>query len=195
MMMRNRCRTGLAALMGLSMLAVAARAGEEKISPDELPSAVRKAVKKKFAEAKVRGASKEVEDGRTVYEVELTVEGHAVDVTLSARGKILEVEKEIPASRLPEAVREAVAAKYPGAKIQKAEAITRGEDGPVRYEVVIKGEVVLTARGKFVEADEDDEEHEKPSAKGKGKKKEDKDDDDDDEDEERKVKGKKREKD
>ena len=73
MTMRNRYLTGLAALLGLSMLAVAARAGEEKISAEKLPAAVKKAVKKKFPEAKIRGAAKEVEDGKTTYEVELKV--------------------------------------------------------------------------------------------------------------------------
>ena len=47
--------TGLAALLGLSMLAVAARADEEKISVEKLPAAVTKAVKKKFPKAKIHG--------------------------------------------------------------------------------------------------------------------------------------------
>ena len=36
------------------------------------------------------------------------------------------------------------------AKIEKAEEVTKGEDGPVRYEVAITTEVVLTANGKIV---------------------------------------------
>lgn len=181
-MMRNRGRMTLAALLGLSMLAVAARAGEEKISIEKLPSAVRKAVKKRFPEAEIRGAAKEVEDGKTTYEVELELDGRSVDVALNADGKILEIEKEIPAEKLPSAVRKKLAARYPGAKIEKAEEVTRGEDGPVRYEVAIKAEVVLTAKGKVVRATEDDEDDEKPAAKARKKK--DKEDEDDDEDEE-----------
>jgi hypothetical protein len=185
MMMRNRCRTGLAALLGLSLLAVAARAGEEKIPAGKLPSAVKKAVQKKFPDARIRGAAKEEEDGKTTYEVELTVKGRSVDVALDAEGKILEIEKEVPVSRLPAAVQKKLAAKYPGAKIEKAEEITRGEDGPVRYEVAIKAEVVLTAKGKIVRPTEDGEDDEKPSAKARKKeKKEDKDDDDDEDDDE-----------
>jgi hypothetical protein len=191
MTMRNRFRTGLAALTGLSVLAVTALAAEEKISPKKLPAAVRKAVKKKFPEAKYRGAAKEVADGKTTYEVELTVEGRAVDAIMSPEGKILEVEREVPVAKLPAAVKKALAAKYPDAKIEKAEMLTKGEDGPLHYEIVIKTEVVLTPKGKVVGATEEDEDDEKPSAKAKSKK--DKDDEDED-DEKSSAKAKKKEK-
>ena len=174
-----RHRTALVAFAGLSMLAVPALAGEEKLRRGDLPSAVRKAVDRKFPEAKFRGAAKEVEDGKTTYEVEMTIEGRAVDAILSPEGKILEVEREVPAAKLPAAVAKALAAKYPGAKIEKAETITKGEDGPVRYEVAIKGtEVVLTPEGRVVTPDAEDDE--KPSAKAGSKK--DKEDDEDDDD-------------
>jgi hypothetical protein len=186
---------GLAAFVGLSMLSVAARADEEKISVEDLPAAVTKAVKKKFPEAKIRGAAKEVEDGKTTFEVELTDEGHAVDVALNAKGKILEIEKEIPASKLPAAVKQRLAAKYPGAKIEKAEEITKGEAGKVRYEVALKAEVVFNAKGKVVRAGEEDEEEDedKPAAKAKKKEKEEDEDDDDDEDDDGKPAAKKKE--
>ena len=163
--------------MGLSVLAVAARADEEKISAEKLPSAVKKAIKKKFPEAKIRGAAKEVEDGKTTYEVELTVEGRAVDVALNAEGKILEIEREVPAAKLPESVKKRLAAKYPGARIEKAEELTKGESGPVRYEVLIKAEVLFNAKGKVVQAKEEAEEEDDDKPAAKAKKKEHKDDD------------------
>ena len=122
-------------------------------------------------------ASKEVEDGATTYEVELKVEGRSVDLALNAEGKILEIEKEVPVDELPKAVKKRLAARYPGAKIEKVEEITKGEDGPVHYEVAIKAEVVFTAKGKIVQAKEEDEDDEKPAAKAR-KKKEKEDDDD-----------------
>src|SRR5262245_125276 len=190
--MRNRFEICGAALLGLSVLAVPSRADEEKISAERLPAAVKKAVHKKFPEAKFRGAAKEVEDGKTTYEVLLTVEGRAVDVSLDAEGEILEIEKEIAAEKLPRAVRRRLAARYPGAKIEKAEELIEGEDGPVRYEVAIKAEVVFTAKGKVVvQAKEEDEEDEKPSAKAKDKKEDD--DDEDEDDEKSSAKAKKKE--
>jgi hypothetical protein len=186
MTMRKRFGMCGVALLGLLVTAVAARADEEKIPAEKLPSAVKKAVKKKFPEARIHGASKEVEDGETIYEVELKVEGRSVDMALSAEGRILEIEKEVPADKLPGAVKKRLAARYPGAKIEKAEEVTKGEDGPVRYEVLIKSEVVFTAKGKVVKPRGEDEDDEKPAAKAKKKeKKEDDDDDDDDEDDDR----------
>ena len=72
----------------------------------------------------------------------------------------------------------------------KAEEITKGEDGPVHYEVAIRAKVVFTAKGKIVKPRGGDEEDEKPAAKAKKKEKEERDEDDEDEDDDRKVKGK-----
>ncbi len=128
-MMRNRYRTGLAALMGLSVLAVAAVADEEKIAAEKLPAAVKKAVKKKFPEAKIHGAAKEVEDGKTTYEVELKVEGRSVDVALNAEGKILEIEKEIPVAKLPEAVKKRWRRSTPGPRSRRSRRSPRARTG------------------------------------------------------------------
>ena len=74
--------------------------------------------------------------------------------------------------------------------------MTKGEDGPVHYEVAITTEVVLTAKGKIVKAKEEDEDDEKPSAKGQEEEgEEDDEEDDDDEDESDEVKAKKGDKD
>jgi Putative beta-lactamase-inhibitor-like, PepSY-like len=175
--MRKRIMIGAVAVLGMSVLIVAAKADEEKVPIDKLPSAVLKAVKRKFPKAEIERATKEVEDGTTTYEIELEIKDRSVDVSLKADGTILEIEREVPIEELPKAVKKKLAAKYPNAKIEKAEEVTKGEDGPVRYEVAIRTEVVLTEKGKIVQAKEEDDE--KPSAKSK-KPKEDKDDDDDD---------------
>lgn len=75
-------------------------------------------------------------------------------------------------------VKKALAAKYPKAKIEKVEEVTKGESGPVRYEVAITTEVVLTAKGRIVNAKEEDDDG--PSANAKKSKKDDDDEDDDD---------------
>ena len=59
---------GLSVLIGRQ-----ARADEEKIAVDKLPAAVKKAIKNKFPKAEIEKASKEVEDGKTTYEVELEI--------------------------------------------------------------------------------------------------------------------------
>ncbi|WP_406697882.1 PepSY-like domain-containing protein [Singulisphaera sp. Ch08] len=161
--------TALSGLVGTLVLGAAAGADEENIPVDKLPAAVLKAAKAKFPKAKIEEAAKEVEDGVTTYEVSLKVEGHGIDLTLKPDGTIVEIEKEIAADTLPEAVKATLAAKYPNEKIKKAEEITQGENGPISYEVDLGSvEVVLDAKGKIVktENDDDDEKEAKP-AKGK----------------------------
>ena len=167
-----------------------ARADEEKVSVDKLPAAVKTALKRKFPKAEIEKATKEVEDGTTVYEVELEIKDRLVDVSLKADGTILEIEREVLADELPEAVRKKLAARYPKAKIEKAEEVTKGEDGPVRYEVAITTEVVLTAKGKIVQAEEEAEDEKKPTAQAKKSKKDKEDDEDEDDDDDKGKAGK-----
>lgn len=181
--MRNRVAIWFVTILSLSVLIVPARADEETIPIKKLPEAVLKAIKKKFPKAEIEKAAKEVEDGVTTYEVMLEVKDRAIDVALKADGTILEIEKEIPFDEAPKAVKKKLAAKYPGAKIGKIEEVTKGEHGPVHYEVAISQEVVLTAKGKIVKAKEAEEDDEKPSAKAKKDKNDEEDDEDDDDDE------------
>ncbi|SIO41638.1 Putative beta-lactamase-inhibitor-like, PepSY-like [Singulisphaera sp. GP187] len=162
--------TALSGLVGSLVLGAAAGADEESIPVDKLPAAVLKATKAKFPTAKIEEASKEVEDGVTTYEVELKVDGHAVDLALKADGTILEIEKEVAVEKLPEAVKATLAAKFPNVKIKKAEEITKGDTGAVSYEVIVGSkEVVLDAKGKIVKTEEDDDDDEKEATPAKSK--------------------------
>ena len=142
----------IATALGTLAMASVSLADEEKISVKELPKAVLKVVKEKFPKSEIKGAAKEEEDGKTTYEVMLSVKGRGVNVALKADGTVLEIEKEIDVDDLPKAVRETLSARYPKAKIAKAEAVTKGEGGPVSYEVAITTEVVLSAKGKIAGA-------------------------------------------
>jgi uncharacterized membrane protein YkoI len=183
-----------AALLGLSGLsATAALADEKKISVEDLPKVVLKAAKKAFPEAKIVGASKETDEGETIYEVEMKLDGKSIDVEIDDEGEIEVVEKEIEVEDLPRAVIKAAKTKFPGGKIEKVEEVT-DEDDVVVYELVIaaKGkstEVVFSPNGK-IQKDEEDDEEEDEKGKDKAKKKE-KDEDDD----KGKDKAKKKEKD
>jgi len=65
---------------------------EEDLKQDELPAPVLKALKKEFPKAAIREAEKRSEI-RVTYRVEVTIEGRKREVTVSPRGRILEVEK------------------------------------------------------------------------------------------------------
>ncbi len=89
-------------LMGLS---VAASGQEKKIRKTDLPAAVQKTAAEQGEGATVRGYTTEVEAGRRVYEVELMKDGHSKDVSMSADGKVMEVEEQVEMRQLPPAVR------------------------------------------------------------------------------------------
>jgi hypothetical protein len=158
------------ALAGLLSAVSVSRADEEKVALTDVPKAVMDSVMKKFPVATAVGASKETEDGKTTFEVELKDKGKSVDVSLKPDGTILEIETEVAPKDLPAAVTAAVTAKYPGSKIEKAESIVEFEDGKEEksYEVVVMTaakksvEVKVSPAGKVLEdEDEDDEKEDK----------------------------------
>jgi Putative beta-lactamase-inhibitor-like, PepSY-like len=188
------------AILSLGLLAAigAVRADEETIGLKDLPKAVRAAVKSKFPEGKVIKAAKEEDEGKTIYEVVVEEEDAKIDVAVSAKGKILEVERTIEPKELPKAVAATLKAKYPKAKIKKAERVVKYEEDEEEkfFEVLLasKGnedvEVKLSAKGKILDDKDDEEDDDK-----KGKKKEKDDDDDEDDKKEKNEGGKKKKRD
>ena len=146
---------GGAGILAMPLLLIAGVwADEEKIALDKVPKAVLDAAKAKFPGAELKGASKETDGGKVEYEIELTYKGYNHDVTFTPAGKLIAIEKTIPAKELPKAVAAAVESKYPKAKIKQAEEITK--DGKVTYEVHLVTaqssavEVVLDPAGKVL---------------------------------------------
>lgn len=124
-------KQALAQLAFVGMLALCGRAfearGEEvEIAPDRLPKAVMDAVKAEFPGATIRGASKETEDGKTVFEVEMKQDGRNTDAVFQENGTLVVVEAEVRAETLPAPVKTALDAKYPGAKIRLVESVKKG---------------------------------------------------------------------
>jgi hypothetical protein len=146
------------------------RAGEEKLSPDQLPKAVLDAAKAKFADAKIVGATKEVEDGKPQYEVSIEKDGQHLVAIYTETGTLTAVEKTITAKELPKPVRRAIKQRYPKSKIKKVEEITK-EDKVAEYEALVITadkktiEAVFDTTGKFVK-----EEQKESESKEKGEK-------------------------
>jgi uncharacterized membrane protein YkoI len=115
-----------AGLLGLFGLASGAQAQEVQIKLDEVPAAVMDSAKAKFPGAKMREASKEIEDGKTVFELSITHEDHKMDVTFQEDGTLVLVETEVSEAELPAAVLRAAKDKYPGAKIDLVESVKKG---------------------------------------------------------------------
>ena len=89
----------------LSVLAVAS---EHRIKMADLPSAVRTAALEQSKGSQLRGVSKEVENGKTFYEIETVVNRHGRNIELDSSGRVLEVEEEVTLAGIPEAARIAI---------------------------------------------------------------------------------------
>jgi uncharacterized membrane protein YkoI len=118
-----------------------------------LPPAVLQAFKTAYPNAVITGASKETEKGVTLYEVE-SVDGKLNrDLLYTADGKATEIEETIAPENLPAPVKQTLAKEYPGAKVLKAEILTK--DGAKLFELSIqvkdkKMEVTIDPQGKIV---------------------------------------------
>jgi hypothetical protein len=132
---------------------VASSQGDQKIKAKDLPAAVTAAFQKAYPNAKIKGTSKEVENGKTMYEVE-SVDGKINrDLLFNADGTCAEIEEAIPVKALPDGVGTALTKTFPKGKVLKSEKLTKGET--IQYELVIqsgkeKHEVVFDAKGTII---------------------------------------------
>lgn len=123
---------------------------EVKVKMQDLPAPVRKAAQEQLKNATLVGLNKEVEGGKTVYEVETRVNGHSRDVSLDAKGSVVEIEEETDIAAIPAAAREALTKLAAGGKMGKVETVTSG--AAVSYETVVtrggkRKEVAVNADG------------------------------------------------
>ncbi|MDB5348800.1 MAG: hypothetical protein JWN86_47 [Planctomycetota bacterium] len=151
---------GLFASLSLIAAIAVVRADEEKVPLKDVPKAVLDAVKAKFPKAEILGAEKEVEKGKTTFELELKDAGKTLSVSLKPDGTILEIETTIAVKDLPKKVSGAVVAKYPKGTIKSAEMVTVGEKTTYEVVVTLAGkeprELVLDPDGKILEDEEEE---------------------------------------
>jgi uncharacterized membrane protein YkoI len=126
----------LSLITGLAGL-TSAQAQEKKIKREELPPAVEKTVAAQSQAAAIKGFSTEVEEGKTLYEVELTVNGHGKDISMDKDGKIVEVEEEVAMDSLPPEVKAGLTKEAASGTITKVESLTKAGK-IVAYEADVK---------------------------------------------------------
>ena len=85
--------SALALVLGMGLLFGLRSAGaDEKVPVKNLPRAVLAAVKALYPNGTITEAEKDTEDGKVVYEIEVTSGSKEIDVELSADGKVLKIE-------------------------------------------------------------------------------------------------------
>jgi uncharacterized membrane protein YkoI len=130
--------------------------GDTKTDFKSLPPAVQRAAKEQSKGAKVRGYSKESEDGKTYYEVELLRARKTKDVLLDNSGKVVEIEQQVDFASLPPAVKEGLQKQAAQGKVLKVEQVSKG--GAISYEAVISSghkhrEIAVDSDGNAIKPD------------------------------------------
>ena len=137
---------------GTLLLAGSSSAQEKKINRSDLPPAVEKTVAAESSGATIRGFSTEKEKGQTLYEVEMTVNGHSKDISMMTDGSIVEVEEQVALDSLSPEVQAGLQARAGKGRILKVESLTK-KDKLVAYEARVetngkKSEVQVGPDGK-----------------------------------------------
>src|SRR5438309_4229344 len=101
----NLIRKFIIASVVVAMAAVSVFAQERKIKREDLPPAVEKTVAEQSNGATIRGFSTEIEKGKRLYELNLTVNGHGKDISMDSKGNIVGIEEEVSMDALDPAVR------------------------------------------------------------------------------------------
>jgi len=140
------------------LLVGSASAKEKKIKRSDLPPAVEKTVAAQSAGATIRGFSTETEKGQTLYEAEMTVNGHSKDISMTADGSIVEIEEQVALDALSPEVKAGLQAKAGKGIILKVESLTK-KDKLVAYEAKVdtngkKSEVQVGPDGKPLDHEE-----------------------------------------
>jgi uncharacterized membrane protein YkoI len=134
----------------MAWLTLTAFAAETAVKMKDLPPAVQKTVAEQTKGAQIKGISKEVEKGKTTYEVETMLNGKSRDLTFDAAGTLVSVEEAVALDTIPAAAKASIEKLAVGGKIKSVESVTKGQT--VSYEAVIvkgleKSEVVVAANG------------------------------------------------
>ena len=148
-------KTALRTIAFIAAMAVLAGPclAQEKIEADKLPQKVKDSLKARFPGYMVTQATKELENGEVVYDVEMTVNGKKHEMDCKEDGTIVDIQIEIDPKNLPAAAANAIKAKYPGSTIKEVGEILVVKDKKEtrdHFEVIIetadKKEMELTVK-------------------------------------------------
>ncbi len=141
----------------IGLMGCAGSTDDNKGALNTLPKPAAAALQARAGTASIERTHREVEGGKTYYEGVWHVNGARHEVKVTADGTVVEVEEEVAADQVPEAVR-TTAARELGQQVAKFE---RQMDGSYEAEVVVNGkekEVRIGTDGTVLPPDEDAEE-------------------------------------
>ena len=152
-----RTKTVSAVVVLAALVGIAVAGSEQKVSQRQVPTAVRKALKKLAGSARITEIERETKNGIVFYEGEWSTRGRETGAMVTAEGDLVELEEEIGAKDVPARVKAAVAKEFPGARRFEYEKVM-----VVMYEVEARiggreMEILVLPTGKIVGKAEDND--------------------------------------
>ena len=144
-------RTAMALHSAILLLGIGTLAAGKKMKVQDLPAAVRQTVTEQTTNATLVGLTKEVEKGKTVFELETRKpNGQTRDLMIDTTGAVLSVEEEVALDSLPAPAKAAIEKSAAGGKIIKLETLAEGKE--ITYEAAIvkkgkKSSITVRANG------------------------------------------------
>jgi hypothetical protein len=123
-------------LVTLVCAVLSSAAAEKHIQRKDLPPKVEQSVEARSTGATIRGFTQETEHGKTIFEVEMTVNDRSRDVSFDAEGNLVGIEEEVPLDSIPGPARAAIEKVVSGANLRMVEKVTEGS--VVSYEATYK---------------------------------------------------------
>lgn len=120
---------------------VCAHASEHKVPCSTLPPVVLAQGTKLLDGGTIKSCVKDTSAGKVSYELETVKDGRSKDISLDAKGNVLEVEEQVDQANLPAPVAAAIQKTAHGGTVGKVESLTRGG-------VLVSYETTITSNGK-----------------------------------------------
>ncbi|MBI3864105.1 MAG: PepSY-like domain-containing protein [Planctomycetia bacterium] len=155
--MHIRVAAGFILATTIALSAVWSFAQSKEIPLKDLPAKVSDAVKAKWPKAKIVRAEAQKDKGQTLYNLELAEasgkQQRKFGATLTADGKIDEVQEPAKLADVPKPVLAALAKKYPTIKKPRVDKVTEGEGAAARvmYEFRFGTQMRIDSAGKTLD--------------------------------------------
>jgi hypothetical protein len=137
----QRQMLSVAAVFGGFILFASLARADGEVDLDKVPAKIMAAIKGRFPNPQIKSVEKEDEDGKVMYDVELTQKGRKFEMDIKEDGTIVEVEKEVATKDFPAACAKALAAKFPNSKIKEIMEVNKVEgkkETPENFEVTLE---------------------------------------------------------
>ena len=126
-------------IVAVTMIASLALQAESKVKLESLPQAVQTTIRNETRGGTLLAIVKEVENGKTLYEVESKKAGKTRDFMVDTSGSVVSVEEETDMASVPQEVQAGLKKAAGSSKITKVEKVTEGT--VTKYEATVQGKL------------------------------------------------------